>query len=108
MVKPYTMIVHPATLHQLELALGSICTFTTSVDAEGAKSYEVTQVNKSGPTFNQLGLLDTVSAVRFIPIRDIARQLLSSQPECSPVKAASHQNMQDLCKFLRLDRRACR
>lgn len=103
----YTMIIHPKTLQQIELALGEICTFTTAVDSEGAKSYEVTQMHEAEPTFNQLALLDTVAAVRFIPIEHLpyAPEPLTSDPVRSPVKPASHQNLQELRKFLRLDRR---
>ena len=106
MVKPYTMIIHPNTLQHLEQELGRICIYTTGVDAEGAKSYEVMQVHEADLTFNQCGLLATVADVRFIPIRDIAPQSRTSDPVRSPVKPASHQNMQELRKFLRLDRRS--
>ena len=109
-LKRYTMIIGPATLQQIEQELARISTFTTTVDSEGAKSYEVTQVHEAEITFNQRMLLDTVAAVRFIAIECLpfAPEQLTFDPARSPVKPASHQNMQELRKFLRLDRRARR
>lgn len=110
-LKHHTMIVHPATLEQMERALGKVCSFTTAVDAEGAKSYSVTNVHvcRDDLTANQLCLLDLAASVRFIPIANpFASEPAGIKQARSPVKPAVHQNMQELRKFLRLDRRARR
>ena len=107
-LKRYTMIIGPATLQQIEQELARIATFTTTVDSEGAKSYEVTQVHEAELTFNQRMLLATVADVRFIAVKSIAPEPLTCDPMRSPVKPAAEQNLQELRKFLRMDRRARR
>lgn len=105
--RPYTMIIHPNTLQQMEQALAGFCTFTVTTDDEGAKTYTVIEKLKAELTFNESIGLDVLASARFIPMKHLplATEPLVADPARSPVKPASHQNMQELRKFLRMDRR---
>lgn len=106
-VRRYTMIVHPAMLQQMEQALAGFCTFTVTTDDEGAKTYTVIEKIKAEAelTFNESIGLELIASARFIPFSTLPTEALAADPVRSSVKPATHQNMQELRKFLRLDRR---
>ena len=109
LVMPYTMIVHPNFGVALARELDKFCITTVVIEPDGSKIYRVEDVDRANPiTLLQGELLALVGSVRFVemealPLSGDMSARIPAQKTPTPQKS-----LQELRKFLRLDRRARR
>ena len=104
LMRRYTVIVGSQTYAAMTSELEKIGAYTAQADADGALTIEINGWDMAAPNADQLCLIQLVNTARIVVMDSLVPQSLEVQEQRAAIKPVG-QDMQELRKFLRMDKR---